>query len=100
MEIGVRQAKAELSRLIESALGGETVIITNHGRPLARIVPEPSRPTPRRGRGFLKKLGALQPGWDSPELDKEIEAMFECLQAPAKPRKSGQRSRNKRNESK
>ncbi|MGH9652826.1 MAG: type II toxin-antitoxin system Phd/YefM family antitoxin [Bryobacteraceae bacterium] len=95
MEIGVRQAKAELSRLIESALSGETVIITNHGTPLARIVPEPSRPAPQRGFGFLKGSLALQPGWDSPELDQEIESMFECLQPPAKPRKRKQRGRNR-----
>jgi prevent-host-death family protein len=97
MEIGVRQAKAELSRLIESALAGEIIIITNHGRPLARIVPEPSKPGPRRGRGCLKELPALQPGWDSPELDTEIEAMFECIQRPAEPRTRKQRSRNKGN---
>lgn len=95
MEIGVRQAKAELSRLIESALAGETIIITNHGRRLARIVPEPAKPAPRRGFGCLKESLALQPGWDSPELDQQIEAMVDYNRQTPKPRKPRARDRNR-----
>ena len=51
MEIGIRQAKANLSKLVQSALAGEKVVIMKHGRPLAEIVaprPEPAR----KDRGY------------------------------------------------
>ena len=34
------EAKARLSELIDQALAGKEVVITRHGRPVARIVPE------------------------------------------------------------
>ena len=40
MEISVSQFKAKCLRLVESVeSGGETVVITRHGRPAARLVP-------------------------------------------------------------
>lgn len=44
-EIPLRQAKAHLSALVDAAERGETVLITKHGRPAARLVPaeEPKR---------------------------------------------------------
>jgi prevent-host-death family protein len=39
MEVGVRRAKAELSKLIEAAPNGERVVITNHGKELVEIIP-------------------------------------------------------------
>lgn len=37
--IGIREAKAQLSRLARRAQGGDTITLTLHGRPIARIVP-------------------------------------------------------------
>jgi prevent-host-death family protein len=37
---GVFEAKARLSELIDQALAGKEVVITRHGQPVARIVPE------------------------------------------------------------
>jgi len=79
MEIGVRQAKAELSRLIDAVLNGESVVITNHGKRLVRIVPEGPKPAANRGFGCLKGLIDLPEGWDSPGTDKEIEEMFDHI---------------------
>jgi len=42
MTVGVRQAITELTKLINAALEGETIVITNHGKPLVRLVPEGS----------------------------------------------------------
>ena len=40
MWIGIRQLKdGELSRAVRRASQGEEVVITDHGRPMARIVP-------------------------------------------------------------
>jgi prevent-host-death family protein len=39
-KVGVFEAKARLSELIERAQSGRSTIITKKGRPVARIVPE------------------------------------------------------------
>jgi prevent-host-death family protein len=81
MEIGIKAAKADLSRIIKAAISGEKVVITDRGRPLVRLVPEPLKPRdPQRGYGSLKGVLNLPPGWDSPEADKEISEMFEGLE--------------------
>ena len=38
-EVGVRELKARLSEILRSVQAGEPVRITNHGRPVAEIVP-------------------------------------------------------------
>lgn len=39
--VGIRDLKAQLSEYLRQVKAGETVIITEHGRPIGRIVPEP-----------------------------------------------------------
>jgi prevent-host-death family protein len=36
--VGIREAKANLSRLLRQVASGEEVVITDHGRPVARLV--------------------------------------------------------------
>lgn len=51
MRIGIRQLKdGELSRAVRRASQGEEVVITDHGRPVARIVPFASDVLPERIR--------------------------------------------------
>ena len=43
-EVGILEAKTHLSALIDAVGAGEDVMITRHGRPVARLVaPEPAR---------------------------------------------------------
>ena len=42
-EIQASEAKARLPSLLDAVERGETVIITRHGKPIARIVPEVDR---------------------------------------------------------
>ena len=42
-EIQASEAKAHLPQLLDDVERGETLIITRHGRPIARIVPETDR---------------------------------------------------------
>jgi prevent-host-death family protein len=42
-EIQASQAKAHLPELLNDVERGETLIITRHGRPIARIIPEANR---------------------------------------------------------
>ena len=76
MEINIKQAKNDLSKLIVAAQHGEEVIITNHGKPVAEIVVK-GRCKPGRGYGCAKGEAVLHPGWDSRETDDEIAKMFE-----------------------
>ncbi len=42
-EVQASEAKVHLLRLLDAVERGETVIITRHGKPIARIVPEADR---------------------------------------------------------
>jgi prevent-host-death family protein len=49
--INVFDAKAQFSKLIARAEGGEEIVISRHGRPVARLVPmPPHRPDRTPGR--------------------------------------------------
>lgn len=39
--VGVRELKAQLSEYLRQVKAGETILITEHGRPIGRIIPEP-----------------------------------------------------------
>lgn len=39
MEVGIRDLKNGLSRYLKRVQKGESVVVTEHGRPVARIVP-------------------------------------------------------------
>lgn len=45
MDVGIRELRDSLSRHLASVRGGHTVTVTDHGRPVARIIPveTPSR---------------------------------------------------------
>jgi prevent-host-death family protein len=64
--VGSYEAKTHLPRLLERVERGETITITRHGKPVARLVP--AAPTPPR-----------------PEIAEVIEAMrrFQEQEAPA-----------------
>jgi prevent-host-death family protein len=42
-EVRASDAKTHLPRLLDEVERGETIVITRHGRPIARIVPEAQR---------------------------------------------------------
>lgn len=73
--VNTHEAKSQLSKLIAAARAGEEVVICQAGKPVARLTAfEPERKKPRLG--MWKDKIRLQPGWDSPEVDAEIAAMF------------------------
>ena len=55
-EIQASEAKIHLPRLLSDVERGETLIITRHGRPIARIVPE----SDRRQQEIDKALAAIR----------------------------------------
>jgi prevent-host-death family protein len=42
-EVQASEAKAHLPSLLDAVERGETIVITRHGKPIARIVPEAAR---------------------------------------------------------
>ncbi|MHB1138568.1 MAG: type II toxin-antitoxin system Phd/YefM family antitoxin [Microthrixaceae bacterium] len=49
MEVGVRELKARLSEFLGRAAAGEHVVVTDRGRPVARLVPFTSGSAVERG---------------------------------------------------
>ena len=39
MDVGIRELKAKLSEHVQRANEGETIVVTDRGRPVARLVP-------------------------------------------------------------
>jgi prevent-host-death family protein len=76
--VNTHEAKTQLSKLIAAVRAGEEVVICQAGKPVARLAAyEPARKKPRLG-AWKDKI-VFQPGWDSPQTDAEIEAMFDVL---------------------
>ena len=39
MDVGIRELRANLSRYVERVKAGEELVVTEHGKPVARLVP-------------------------------------------------------------
>ncbi|RMG84494.1 MAG: type II toxin-antitoxin system prevent-host-death family antitoxin [Candidatus Dadabacteria bacterium] len=79
--VGVRELKARLSHYLRLARGGEPVMITDRGRPVARLVPEPGPDPETRGLWEMAARGLvrLPEGAGKPLLD------FELMEIPGRP---------------
>ena len=51
--VGIRQLKAQLSEYLRRVKAGETIVITERGKPIGRLVPE-------EGGGALSAAGKMQ----------------------------------------
>lgn len=71
----IHDAKTHLSRLLEQAAAGETIIIAKAGKPIAKIVAYDAPPPEAIRRiGFMPDL-AIPPDFD--ELDTTVADLFE-----------------------
>lgn len=87
--IGIREAKAQLSRLVSEAQRGTEWIITDHGRPVARLAPLHDLQTPLRQRvARLEKWGWIE------AADGQRPPMPPPLAAPADAQGALQDDRN------
>lgn len=57
MDVGIRELRSQLSRYVERVKGGEELVVTEHGRPVARLVPLNGE----RKRDRLAREGVLLP---------------------------------------
>ena len=55
--IGIRALKSTLSQCVREVKAGRTIVVTDHGQPVARIIPEGL--SPRERVEGLRKAGAI-----------------------------------------
>jgi prevent-host-death family protein len=71
MQVTISEAKAHLAELLKAAEAGDTVIVTRHGKPVARIegVKEPVK---------LPRIGALKGQiWMADDFDTPLDVFDE-----------------------
>jgi prevent-host-death family protein len=79
--VNIHYAKTHLSRLIEQVGAGQSVVIANAGRPVARLVPYLVDQRPIAAPGSLAGRGfTIGPDFDEP-LDHLYDALSESTEA-------------------
>lgn len=71
-EVDVHEAKTHLSRLLDEALAGRTVIVTRRGKPVAKL--EPIIDRSRRVFGSMKGLISFDDRFFEPLPEDELKA--------------------------
>jgi prevent-host-death family protein len=78
IRIGVREAKIHLSRLLEDVQNGKEIIITNHGKPVGKIIP-----VPQESLTLGERIERLErQGWIGPSGEKEETRLPSPLPVP------------------
>jgi prevent-host-death family protein len=72
--LNLYQARANLSRLVDEAANGESIVIAKDGKPLAALVPVAKVAKAPFAFGTLK--GKIHLADDTPETDSEIGRLF------------------------
>ena len=75
-EVRSSDAKARLHQLLDEVERGETIIITRHGRPIARIVPEVDN-QPADTREAMDRIVAFRQTMPNLPLDEVLSARHE-----------------------
>jgi prevent-host-death family protein len=74
MDVSIAVAKNRLPELIRAVEGGEKVVITRHGKPVAQLGPPPPERRPQARLGGMKDRIQFLDGWDAPiDLDRFLE---------------------------
>jgi prevent-host-death family protein len=97
--VSLYEAKTHLSRLVDEAANGETIIIGKGGKPMARLGPiSAGRTLPRRlGQLARRSRGIDWEEWwrDWKKADRAIEADFEAAATGILPPRSRPRHRSR-----
>jgi prevent-host-death family protein len=73
MDISTAEAKNRFTELIRVVEGGEQVVITRHGHPVAQLAPPPAERRKAKLGGMKGRIRLL-PGWNEPvDPDRFIE---------------------------
>lgn len=71
--VRVDEAQEKLQDLLAQALAGNEVIITEHGKPVARLVPVPVAPPKKKKRVAGLNRGTI---WTSEDFDQPLPDEF------------------------
>lgn len=74
-KVGMAEAKAKLSELIDKVERGEEVVIARYGKPVVRLVQVDERPK-QRLFGALKGQIWMAPDWDAPMTEEELSEWY------------------------
>jgi prevent-host-death family protein len=75
-EVQASDAKAHLPQLLDDVERGDTIVITRHGRPIARIVPEADRRQQEIGKA-IEGIKALRKRTGKITVDDLLSARHE-----------------------
>jgi prevent-host-death family protein len=75
-EVQASEAKTHLPQLLDEVERGETLVITRHGRPIARIIPEPQRPREEISKA-IENMKALRKRTAKVTVDEVLSARHE-----------------------
>lgn len=67
-QVELDNAKAQLETILQTALGGDEVLITRNNEPVLKLVPVPQKPA-RRKAGSAKGLISMTDDFDGPLED-------------------------------
>lgn len=66
-QVDITEAKNKIEHLLQSALGGEEIIITQNQQPILKLI-QFLQPSKRRQRGSAKGQIEMSPDFDAPLL--------------------------------
>jgi len=69
MQISVSDAKGQLTELVRRAEAGDEVVLTRHGKAVARLVPLSKRPTQQEKWSILEKISQAAAAKATPGAD-------------------------------
>jgi len=77
-EVGAFEAKNKLAALLDRVEGGEEIVITRHGKPVARLIPNAggvdrsqAQAAVERIRARARSLRAGDFSWDASKADRD-----------------------------
>jgi prevent-host-death family protein len=75
VQVNIHEAKTHLSRLLARVAGGEEILISKSGRPIARLIPY-RKPDSPRVPGLDRGLFTVPDDFDAP-LPPDVQESFE-----------------------
>lgn len=76
VEIGASEAKTHFWRLLDRVTKGESIVVTRHGRPIARLVPEADQRR-EESRAALQKIWERRAGRQPVSVEEILSSIRE-----------------------
>lgn len=75
MDVGIRELKSHLSQYLAKVRGGETIVVTDRGQPVARIVPTPPPTFPPSVLRAIEEGRVIYKPWRPENLPEPIKML-------------------------